>query len=222
MSEDDKTYQILAELPGLAAKDFDLSISGNTLVLKGKKLQEKEEKDKIYYFSERAYGTFQRAFELRRASTATKSPPIFSKGVLTITLPKTPEVQKQQRKSRSNRPEIVAGSGGSFLPRAAAYSPSDPRQECRQVARPVIVWASMPRTPGMLSAATRSAPALLLRSDNIPEIHDTVCSHDVALGGVPIFACTTRPSVGRGACDHHIHWPVDLLSSPVREAGRHG
>jgi HSP20 family protein len=98
MSEDDKAYKISAELPGLDAKDVDVSVSGGTLVLKGEKRQEKEEKDKNYYFSERAYGSFQRAFELPASVDRDKVSADFSKGVLTITLPKTPDAQKQQKK----------------------------------------------------------------------------------------------------------------------------
>jgi HSP20 family protein len=98
MSEDDKAYKISAELPGLDAKDVDVSVSGNMLILKGKKRQEKEEKDKNYYFSERAYGSFQRAFELPASVDRDKVAADFSKGVLTITLPKTPGAQKQQKK----------------------------------------------------------------------------------------------------------------------------
>jgi HSP20 family protein len=98
MSEDDKAYKIAAELPGLDAKDVDVSITGNTLVLKGEKRQEKEEKEKNYYFSERAYGSFQRAFELPGSIDRDKISADFSKGVLTITLPKTPEAQKEQKK----------------------------------------------------------------------------------------------------------------------------
>jgi HSP20 family protein len=98
MSEDDKAYKISAELPGLDAKDVDVSVSGNMLILKGEKRQEKEEKDKNYYFSERAYGSFQRAFELPASVDRDKVGADFSKGVLTITLPKTPGAQKQQKK----------------------------------------------------------------------------------------------------------------------------
>ena len=64
MSEGEKAYKISAELPGIDAKDIDVSVSGDMLVLKGEKRQEKDEKDKNYHFSERAYGSFQRAFEL--------------------------------------------------------------------------------------------------------------------------------------------------------------
>jgi HSP20 family protein len=98
MSEDDKAYKISAELPGLDAKDVDVSITGNTLVLKGEKRQEKEEKEKNYYFSERAYGSFQRAFEVPSSVDHDKVSADFAKGVLTITLPKTPAAQKQQKK----------------------------------------------------------------------------------------------------------------------------
>ena len=98
MSEDDKVYKITAELPGLDAKDVDVSVSGNTLVLKGEKRQEKEEKNKNYFFSERAYGSFQRAFELATTVDRDKIAADYSKGVLTITLPKTAEAQKQAKK----------------------------------------------------------------------------------------------------------------------------
>jgi HSP20 family protein len=98
MSEDEKAYKISAELPGIEAKDIDVSVSGNMLVLKGEKRREKEEKDKNYYFSERAYGSFQRAFELPASVDRDKVLADFSKGVLTITLPKTAEAQKPQTK----------------------------------------------------------------------------------------------------------------------------
>jgi len=41
VSEDEKAYKISAELPGLEAKDLDVSIVGDTLVIKGEKQQEK-------------------------------------------------------------------------------------------------------------------------------------------------------------------------------------
>ena len=98
MSEDDKAYKISAELPGIDAKDIDVSVSGDMLVLKGEKRQEKEEKDKNYHFSERAYGSFQRAFELPASVDRNKVAADFSKGVLTITLAKTAEAQQPAKK----------------------------------------------------------------------------------------------------------------------------
>ncbi len=98
ISEDDKSYKVTAELPGLDLKDIDVTVAGDTLVLKGEKRQEKEQQDKNYYFSERAYGTFQRSFELPASVDRDKIDADFSKGLLTITLPKTPVAQNQQKK----------------------------------------------------------------------------------------------------------------------------
>jgi len=98
MSEDEKAYKISAELPGIDAKDIDVSVSGDTLILKGEKRQEKEEKDKNYHFSELSYGSFQRSFQLPSSIDRNKVAADFSKGVLTITLPKTAEAQKPQKK----------------------------------------------------------------------------------------------------------------------------
>ena len=98
MSEDDKAYRISAELPGIDAKDIDVSVSGDMLVLKGEKRQEKEEKDKNYHFSERSYGSFQRAFELPASVDRNKVAADFSKGVLTIALPKVAEAQRPAKK----------------------------------------------------------------------------------------------------------------------------
>ena len=98
MSEDDKAYRVSAELPGLDAKDVEVSVSGDRLVLKGEKRQQQEEKNKNYYLSERTYGSFERSFELPVSVDRDKIAADFSRGVLTITIPKTAEIQKQQKK----------------------------------------------------------------------------------------------------------------------------
>jgi HSP20 family protein len=98
MTEDETAYKISAELPGLDAKDVDLSVTGDMLVIKGEKRQESEQKDKNYHFSERSYGSFQRAFELPASVDRDKVSASFAKGVLTIELPKTADAQRQPKK----------------------------------------------------------------------------------------------------------------------------
>ncbi len=98
VTEDDKAYKIAAELPGLEEKDIEVSLTGDVLTLKGEKRQEKEEKNKNWYLSERAFGAFQRAFELPEGIDRDKIAAAFAKGVLTVTLPKSAETQKQQKK----------------------------------------------------------------------------------------------------------------------------
>lgn len=98
VSEDEKAYTITAELPGIDEKNVDVSVHGDSLVFKGEKHKEREEKDKNYYLSERSYGSFQRSFRLPEGVDQSKIAATFAKGVLTITLPKTTEAQKQQKK----------------------------------------------------------------------------------------------------------------------------
>lgn len=98
VTEDDKAYKIEAELPGLDEKDIEVTVNGDTLVLKGEKRQEKEEKGKNTYVCERSYGSFQRAFSLPDGIDRNKIAADFSKGVLSVTLPKTAETQRQQKK----------------------------------------------------------------------------------------------------------------------------
>lgn len=98
VTESESAYKITAELPGISEKDVEVSLTGDVLVLKGEKRQEREEKEKNRYLSERAYGAFQRNLSVpdgvdRDAITAE-----FAKGVLTVTLPKSKEAQKQQKK----------------------------------------------------------------------------------------------------------------------------
>jgi HSP20 family protein len=98
VTEDDNTYKITAEVPGLEEKNIDISVSGDMLTLKGEKQQQKEEKDQNYYMSERSYGSFQRSFVLPEGVDSDKIAADLSKGVLTITLTKTAEAQKPQKK----------------------------------------------------------------------------------------------------------------------------
>ncbi len=97
VTEDDAAYKLTAELPGMAEKDIEVTLRGDTLVLKGEKRAEKEEKTKSRYVAERSYGSFQRSFALPDAIDRDKIAADFAKGVLTITLPKTTEAKKQQK-----------------------------------------------------------------------------------------------------------------------------
>jgi HSP20 family protein len=79
---------IQAEVPGIAAKDVDVSISGNWLTLSGKKEESKEEKADNYSVSERWFGSFQRAVELPEGTDSDKVTAEQTNGVLTVRVPK--------------------------------------------------------------------------------------------------------------------------------------
>jgi len=68
---------VKAELPGLAPKDVDVSISGD-------------------HYVERYYGSFQRSFKLPSTVQTDKIEASFDKGVLKVTLPKAEEAKKKR------------------------------------------------------------------------------------------------------------------------------
>jgi HSP20 family protein len=95
--EDDKTFRLTVELPGMTQKDVDISLTDRTLTIRGEKKEDKEKKDKEVYRRERAYGSFRRVMELPGDVDANKITAAFQNGVLTIDLPKTKEAQQKVR-----------------------------------------------------------------------------------------------------------------------------
>src|SRR6516165_5009738 len=96
--EKEKAYEITAELPGMDESNIDVKVSDGTLTIKGEKRDEKEEKKKDYYLSERRYGSFQRSFGVPDGVDADKIEANFKNGVLTVTLPKTEQAQTSEKK----------------------------------------------------------------------------------------------------------------------------
>ena len=95
--EKEKEYEITAELPGLDDKNVEVKLSNGVLSISGEKKEEREEKKEGYYFSERRYGSFQRAFRVPEGVDADKIEASFEKGVLKVRLPKSAEAQKSQK-----------------------------------------------------------------------------------------------------------------------------
>jgi len=96
--EKDKEYEITAELPGLDESNVEVKFADGFLTIKGEKHEEKEEKKKDYYLSERRFGSFQRSFQVPKSVDADKIVANFKNGVLTVTLPKSPEAAKKEKK----------------------------------------------------------------------------------------------------------------------------
>jgi HSP20 family protein len=94
-------FVVKAELPGLEAKDINVSVTGNILTIKGEKKKEEEEKDEHHYYAERYYGSFQRSFQLPANVKGDKIDAAFDKGILKITLPKVEEAKKKEIEIKS-------------------------------------------------------------------------------------------------------------------------
>jgi HSP20 family protein len=98
IAETEKAYEITTELPGMSESDVEVVASDGGLTIKGEKKEEKEEKKKDYYLSERRYGSFERRMQIPEGVDADKIEATFKKGVLTVTLPKTTQAQKPEKK----------------------------------------------------------------------------------------------------------------------------
>ena len=96
--EREKEYVVTAELPGLDEKALEVNLSGDTLTIRGRKEQEHKEERENYRMSERRFGSFQRSLRLPQDVDSEKIDAQFAKGVLTVTLPKSEEALKKQKK----------------------------------------------------------------------------------------------------------------------------
>jgi HSP20 family protein len=87
--------KITAELPGMEQNDIEVNVSDDVLTITG---ETKEAKKQDYYVSEHHYRSFQRSFHIPDSVDANKIEASFKNGLLTVTLPKTSEAQKQAKK----------------------------------------------------------------------------------------------------------------------------
>jgi len=95
VSDTDKEMKVTAELPGLEEKDVELELANGVLVVKGEKKTETEDKDRL--FTERYYGHFERRIPVEDVEED-KVSASFRNGVLTVTLPKTAQAQRQVKR----------------------------------------------------------------------------------------------------------------------------
>lgn len=94
----DTEYTVNVELPGVNEKDISVELSGDTLRISGEKKQEKEEKTKNYYRSERAYGSFERLLTLPEDADPQGISAQFKNGVLRVTIPRKSQPQADVKK----------------------------------------------------------------------------------------------------------------------------
>ena len=96
MYETDDDLVINADLPGLKPEDVDISITGNTLTIKGEFRSEEEGERGNVHFQERRYGKFQRTVSLPTGVDTDAAEAEFKDGILKIALPKSEEAKPKQ------------------------------------------------------------------------------------------------------------------------------
>ena len=104
--ETEQGYKVAAEPPGMDEKNIEVKIANGMLTIKGEKQEEKEEEKQEEkeeekqdnYVRERSFGSFERTFQVPDEVDLDKVDAGFKNGVLTVTLPKTAEAQKAEKK----------------------------------------------------------------------------------------------------------------------------
>jgi HSP20 family protein len=89
VTENDKEYQVLAELPGVKKEEISITINGNEVSVSAEVKHEKVVKDdETVLRAERYYGSIQRAFSLGQEVDEATAEAKYNNGVLELTLPK--------------------------------------------------------------------------------------------------------------------------------------
>ena len=87
---------VSAALPGMKADDVEITMTGQSLTLRGEfKADEKVERDQ-YLYRERRFGSFSRSLQLPVRVQGDKADATFKDGILTLRIPKAEEVKPRQ------------------------------------------------------------------------------------------------------------------------------
>jgi HSP20 family protein len=89
VQETDNEISVRAEAPGFEAKDFDVQVSGNMLIIQAEHKEQAEDKEKGFQRWERRFGQFQRSIPLSTAVSADKVDARYHNGVLEVHLRRT-------------------------------------------------------------------------------------------------------------------------------------
>lgn len=95
LSVDSEHFIVECELPGWSLDQLELSVTGDTLQLKGTR-DEEPVAGASYHRRERRWGTFSRSITLPDMVDSEKTSARLKDGILRIELPKTPEAKPRQ------------------------------------------------------------------------------------------------------------------------------
>lgn len=94
----DDEIMVRAEVPGVDKKDLDVSVTDNTVCIKGSTRHEEKEEKGEYFRSELVSGSFSRTLALPGAVDSAKAKATFKGGVLELVLPKIEESKRHSIK----------------------------------------------------------------------------------------------------------------------------
>ena len=89
-------YILSVQLPGMAPSDIELTITGETLTLRGERTRAEGVKEDGYRRQERPMGRWSRTITLPDRIESTRVGASFADGILTVTFPKAESAKPRQ------------------------------------------------------------------------------------------------------------------------------
>jgi HSP20 family protein len=89
-------YILSVQLPGLAPADIDLTITGETLTLRGERKRTEGVKEDSYRRQERPMGRWSRTITLPDRVESTQVSASFADGILTVSIPRAESAKPRQ------------------------------------------------------------------------------------------------------------------------------
>jgi HSP20 family protein len=103
VADTDSDIEITAELPGLDENDVEITMSADSISIKGEKRPDRQERRRDFFINERAFGAFRRTIALPGGIDTERVSASFKNGVLTIIIPKTEQAQKDVKRIAVNK-----------------------------------------------------------------------------------------------------------------------
>lgn len=100
--DDGESYIARAEIPGVDPKDVDITVTGDTLTLRGKREIKQLEDECCYHRRERQSGEFRRAFTLPDQIDSSKVVANCTNGILEILLPRAEQAKQRKVEIKSS------------------------------------------------------------------------------------------------------------------------
>lgn len=123
ISEDDASYLVSADVPGLKPEDVNVTVENNVLTVSGERSFENRSEHAGYHRIERRYGSFKRSFALPEGVDVDHIEAVVEHGALTVRIPK-PEIAQSRR---------IKVSTGSLVEKARGLL-SKPKKETEAAA----------------------------------------------------------------------------------------
>ncbi len=89
-------YELTVQLPGLGPEDIDLTMTGDTLTLRGERKRNEVIKEDNFRRQERPMGRWTRTISLPERVDIGRVAATFALGILTVTIPKAENVEPRQ------------------------------------------------------------------------------------------------------------------------------